>query len=70
MDAIKEQVALEQFFSTLALEKPHWVRDKKLGVCIAAWELADEYELDQKLESQEKLSDKQVKKQPSGTSKK
>ena len=70
VDAIKEQVALEQFLSTLALEMRAWVRDKKPGTCIAAGELADEYELARKLESQEKSSDQQAKKQPSGTSKK
>ena len=69
-DAIKEQVALEQFISTLALEKRAWLRDKKPDTCIAAGELADEYELARKLESQEKLSEKKLKKSSSGTPRK
>ena len=70
VDAIKQQVALEQFLSTLALEKRAWVRDKKPDTCIAAGELADEYELARKVESQEKPSDQPTKKQASGTQKK
>ena len=70
VEAIKEQVALEQFLSTLTLEKRAWVRDKKPDTCIAAGELADEYEQARKLESQERASDQQTKKQPSGTSRK
>ena len=70
VDAIKEQVALEQFLSTLALEKRAWARDKIPDTCMAAGELADEYELAWKLESQEKLGDPPTKKLALGTPKK
>ena len=38
-------IALEQFLNTLPLEKWAWVLDKKPNSCVAAGELADEYEL-------------------------
>ena len=63
MEAVKEAVALEQFLNTLSMEKRAWVRDKKPDTCIAAGELADEYELARNVEFQEKPQDLQVKKQ-------
>ncbi len=44
VDAVKEQVALEQFLNVFPTEKWTWVKDKKPSTCIAAGELADEYE--------------------------
>ena len=44
VDEIKEQVAMEQFLNILPMEKRAWVKDKKPKTCIAAGELADEYE--------------------------
>ena len=43
-EAVKEQVALEQFLSILPIEKRAWVKDKKPNTCVMAGELADEYE--------------------------
>lgn len=62
---MKEAIAVEQFLNTSPLEKRALISDKKPNSCVAAGELADEYELARSQESQP-----QVKRQPSEATKK
>ena len=41
---IKEVCGIEQFPSTIPMEKKLWVMERKPKTCVQAWELADEYE--------------------------
>ena len=41
---IKEVCGIEQFLSTIPMEKKLWVMERKPKTCVQAGELADEYE--------------------------
>ena len=70
MREIKEVIGIEQFLTTLPLEKRAWVKERKPETCVKAGELADEYELARNLESQDKAADILPRKPPSVTPKK
>ena len=67
---IKEVIGIEQFLTTLPLEKRAWVKERKPDTCVKAGELADEYELARILESQDRAADTLPRKLPPVTSKK
>ena len=50
-------IGIEQFLTTLPLEKRAWVKERKPETCVKAGELADEYELARNLESQDRAAD-------------
>ena len=70
MREIKEVIGIEQFLTTLPLEKRAWVKERKPETCVKAGELADEYELARNLESQDRAVDNLPRKPPSVTPKK
>ena len=44
MDEMQEATGIEQFLSTLPMDKKLWVMERKPKTCIQAGELVDEYE--------------------------